>query len=316
MYQEKLLINKKLKHGILFELFQNRALYLMALPGIAFLLIFSYYPMLGIQIAFRDYNFQDGIWHSPFVGFKYFEIFFKSPYAGNLLFTTLYLNILFIVTGLVVSVSIAILLNEITNNLVRRVFQSSMFFPYFLSWVIISALVYSFLNDKFGALNMLLKSMGFSTVTWYNEPGLWRGILTVINTWQSFGYNVVIYLAAIVSINNELYESARIDGASKFDEIFRITLPQLFPTIVLMLLLALGKVFYGNFGMIYSIIGDNGILNKTTDIIDTYIFRAMRNNGDFSTGTAVGLFQSVCGFITVVVFNKLVKKYDDTMGLF
>ena len=132
MYHEKVLINKKLKHGILFELFQNRALYLMALPGIAFLLIFSYYPMLGIQIAFRDYNFQDGIWHSPFVGFKYFEIFFKSPFAGNLLFTTLYLNILFIVTGLIVSGTIAILLNEITNNLVRRVFQSSMFFTYFL----------------------------------------------------------------------------------------------------------------------------------------------------------------------------------------
>jgi ABC-type polysaccharide transport system permease subunit len=191
-----------------------------------------------------------------------------------------------------------------------------MFFPYFLSWVIISALVYSFLNDKFGALNMVLKSIGLQPVTWYNEPGLWRGILTVINTWQSFGYNVVIYLAAIVSINNELYESAKIDGASKFDEIFRITLPQITPTIVLMLLLALGRIFYGNFGMIYAIIGDNGVLNKTTDVIDTYIYRAMRSDGDFSTGTAIGLFQSVCGFITVMIFNKLAKKYDDSMGLF
>lgn len=316
MEGDKLLQRNNRKRGILFELHSNRALYLMALPGILFLLIFSYYPILGIQIAFRDYNFQDGIWNSHFVGFKYFEVFFKSPFAGNLLFTTLYLNILFITIGLIVAVAIAVLLNEISNNGLRRILQSTMFFPYFLSWVIVSALVYSFLNDKFGALNMFLQSVGADTVTWYNEPKLWKGILTVINTWQSFGYNVVIYLAAIVSINHELYESARIDGASKLDEIFKITIPQITPTIVIMLLLALGRIFYGNFGMIYSIIGENGILNKTTDVIDTYIFRAMRNNGDFSTGTAVGLFQSVCGFITVVIFNKLVKKYDDSMGLF
>ncbi|AUS98218.1 sugar ABC transporter permease [Clostridium thermosuccinogenes] len=316
MKGDRVLQLNRRRRGFLSELITNKALYLMAAPGILFLLVFSYYPMLGIQIAFRDYNFQDGIWHSPFVGFKYFKIFFKSPYADDLLFTTLYLNLLFIITGHVVAVSIAILLNEITNSKLRRIYQSAMFFPYFLSWVIISALVYSFLNDKFGALNMVLKSIGLQPVTWYNEPGLWRGILTVINTWQSFGYNVVIYLAAIVSINNELYESAKIDGASKFDEIFRITLPQITPTIVLMLLLALGRIFYGNFGMIYAIIGDNGVLNKTTDVIDTYIYRAMRSDGDFSTGTAIGLFQSVCGFITVMIFNKLAKKYDDSMGLF
>jgi putative aldouronate transport system permease protein len=304
------------RSSIIHELFSNRVLYFMALPGLLFFAIFSYYPLFGLQIAFRDFNVVDGMWHSPFVGMKFFQVFLKSPFAFEVTFNTLYLNLLFMVTGLLVSVTIAILLNEITNNLLKRFMQSAMFLPFFLSWVIISALVYSFLNDKYGALNQLLISFGFHGQTWYNKPGLWRGILTFINTWQSFGYSVVIYLAAIISIDAQMYEAAKIDGANKFDEIFRITIPQLIPTAVLITLLGLGKIFYGNFAMIYSIIGDNGMLLRSTDIIDTYVFRAMRVQGDYSTATAVGLIQSVLGFCVVIIMNKLAKKWDDSMGLF
>lgn len=309
-------MGKRRKSGVFFELWTNRTLYLMTLPGLLFLAIFSYYPMLGIQIAFKDYNVLDGIWGSPFAGLKWFEFFFKSIYAPEVTFNTLFLNVLFITSGLIVSVTIAILLNEITKNYLRRIFQSAMFFPYFLSWIIISALVYSLLNDKYGALNVFLKNMGLQPHAWYNMPELWRGILTVINTWQSFGYGVVIYLAVIVSIDREMYESARIDGANRFDEILRITLPHLIPTMVILTLLAIGRIFYGNFGMIYAIIGENGVLINKTDIIDTYVFRAMRSQGEFSMATAVGLFQSVLGFICVIIFNKLAKRYDDSMGLF
>lgn len=304
------------RRGFFSELRYNKALYLMTVPGLVFFLIFSYYPLCGLQIAFRDYNVIDGIWNSPFVGWKNFEFFIHSPFTLELIFNTLFLNILFIVSQLVVSVTISVLLNEVAGKTKRRLLQSSMFFPYFLSWIIVSALVYSILNDKYGALNSLLAGLGLKTTTWYNQPQLWRGILTVISTWQSFGYYVVIYLAAIVSIDREMYESANMDGANKWDEITKITLPQLVPTIVLLLLLALGRIFYGNFGMIYSIVGDNGVILKNTDIIDTYVFRAMRQQGQFSIPTAISLIQSIMGFILVVICNKLAKRYDESAGLF
>jgi putative aldouronate transport system permease protein len=307
---------KHKKRGIIFELVTNKVLYLMILPGLIFLAVFSYYPILGAQIAFKDYNVLDGIWKSPFVGFKWFEVFFKSNFAGEVTFNTLYLNFLFITTGTLLAITIAILLNEVVNSTLRRVFQSLMFFPYFLSWVTVSAIVYSFLNYG-GALNTILQKIGIEPHTWYNMPELWRGILTVINAWQSYGYAVVIYLAVIVSIDKEMYESAKIDGANKFHEIFKITIPHLIPTVVLLTLIAVGRIFYGNFAMIYSIIGDsNGMLIRKTDIIDTFVFRAMKLNGDFSMATAVGLYQSVLGFALVIICNKLVKRYDSSMGLF
>lgn len=305
------------RKGFFSELWENKVLYLMTLPGLIFLAIFSYYPMLGIQIAFKDYNFVDGIWGSPFVGLKWFETFFKSIFAKEVIFNTLYLNFLFITIGTIFAILIAIMLNELISNSLRRIFQSLMFFPYFLSWITISALVYSLLNDRYGALNSLLRNLGLETYTWYNMPDLWHGILTVINSWQSYGYYVVIYLAVIVSIDKEIYESAKIDGANRLQEIVKITIPHLIPTVILLTLIALGKIFYGNFQMIYSIIGEaNGLLTSKTDIIDTYVFRIMRQNGDFSTAAAVGLFQSILGFILVTISNKMVKKYDDTMGLF
>jgi len=309
-------IPKKRKHFFLYEMKRNWELYLMTIPAVVFLLVFSYYPMLGIQIAFKEYNIVDGMWKSPFVGLLYFKAFIKSRFFGQVTFNTLYLNFLFIVSMTVVSLTIALLLNEITSSKLKKIFQTAMFFPYFISMIIVSAIVYSLLNDKYGAINALLRSMGLQTHVWYNMPELWRGILTFINTWQGFGYTVIIYLAVIISMNPEIYEAARTEGASKLQEIFMITLPQLIPTIIIMTLLALGGIFKGNFGLIYTIVGDNGMLLSKTDVIDTYVFRLMRVDGSFSLATAIGFYQSILGFVVVLTFNKLSKLYDDSMGLF
>jgi len=308
--------SKKKKHGFFFEIKKNFALYSMTIPALLFLLVFSYYPMCGIQIAFKEYNIMDGMWKSPFVGLLYFKAFFESRFFTQVTINTLYLNLIFIVSMTVVSISIALLLNEVTNSKLKKTFQTAMFFPYFISMIIVSAIVYSLLNDKYGAINALLKHIGLQTHAWYNMPDLWRSILNIINTWQGFGYTVIIYLAVIVSMDPQLYEAARTEGASRLQEIFLITLPQLVPTIIIMTLLALGGIFKGNFGLIYTIVGDNGMLLGKTDVIDTYVFRLMRVDGSFSLATAVGLYQSVLGFVVVLVFNKLSKLYDDSMGLF
>jgi len=298
------------------ELYKNKILYGMTVPGIAFFLIFNYVPLYGLLLAFKSYNFQDGILGSPWVGLKNFEFYFNSIFAAQTTFNTLLLNGLFIGVGLVVQVSIAILLNEVKINTCRKWFQSAMFLPYFLSWIIVSAFVYNLLSDRYGILNSLLRSMDMATVAWYNKPEYWILILVIAYLWKHTGFYVVVYLAAIVGIDGELYEAAKIDGANRFQNIRYITLPSLMPTIVIMLLLSIGRIFYGDFQMIYALIGDNGILMPTTDVIDTYVYRAMRISGDFGMATAVGLYQSVLGFALVAGTNWLVRKYDKDMALY
>lgn len=304
------------KRSMLRELFKNRMLYMMTLPGIIFFLVFNYIPLYGLLIAFKSFNIQDGILGSPWNGFKNFEFYFKSIYAAQTTFNTLYLNFLFIVVGLIVQVSIAILLNEIGNAKWKKWFQSALFFPFFLSWIVVSALAYNLLSDKFGMLNGFLRTMDIATVAWYNEVDYWRLILVLAYLWKSTGFYVIIYLAAIVGIDSELYEAARIDGANRFKTIIHITLPGLVPTIVILLLLSIGRIFYGDFQMIYALVGDNGILYPVTDIIDTYVFRALRVQGEFGMATAVGLYQAVLGLILITVTNAIVKKYDKDIALY
>lgn len=304
------------RNGVLRELFTNRALYLMTLPAFAFLIIFNYVPLYGIQIAFRNFNVVDGITRSPFVGLRNFEFFFKSNFFFSTTFNTLYLNFLFIFFGMIMQVSTAILISEVISARLRKSFQTAMFFPYFISWVIITALVSALLSEKFGVLNRILASLDLQTVVWYNEPRIWPAILTIASVWKGLGYGVVIYLAKIVGIDTQIYESARIDGANKFQEIMRITLPMLTPTIVLLLLMAIGGIFRGDFGMIYSLVGDNGMLLSTTEIIDTYVYRAMRINAQYGMAAAVGLYQSVMGLILVLLSNYLIKRYDNDLAIF
>lgn len=304
------------KSSVLKELLKNRTLYLMTVPAFTFLIIFNYVPLYGIQIAFRNFNVVDGITRSPFIGLRNFEFFFRSNFFFSTTFNTLYLNFLFISFGLIMQVSTAILISEVISKRLRKTFQTAMFFPYFISWIIVTALVTSLLSEKFGVLNRLLVNLNMQTVVWYNEPKLWPAILTIANVWKSMGYGVVIYLAKITGIDMQIYESARTDGANKFKEIIHITLPMLKPTIVLLLLIALGGIFRGDFGMIYSLVGDNGMLLSTTEIIDTYVYRAMRINAQYGMAAAVGLYQSIMGLILVLLANWLTKRYDSELAIF
>lgn len=315
--------NKKMDYksripGPIAELLSNRQLYWMAIPGIIWFGIFSYYPLLWLQIAFKDYNIQDGAFGSPFLEdiFQNFEFYFTSMYFVRTTFNTLFLNALSILSVLVVAMGTALLLNELKNKLDKKIFQSALFLPYFLSTIIVASFVYTLLGEQFGTVNSMLNSMGLEPVAWYSIPQLWPLILTVVVVWQTAGYYTVIYLATISSIDSQLYEAAKIDGASRWKEIRHITIPHLMPTVWVLLLLSIGRIFAGNFQLIFSIVGTNGLLFPTTDVIDTYVFRGLTINGTYGESTAIGLYQSVMGFIVVLIVNKLAKRCDESYGLF
>jgi len=289
----------------------HRALYLMALPGILYFFVFCYLPMFGVIIAFKNYNFRDGILGSPWAGFDNFEFFFTSPDLFRVTYNTLFLNALFIVVGTAVAVGAAILLNEIRSKYGARIFQTLIFFPYFISWIVVALFLGTFLAYEKGIINRLLIDFGMERFDFMNSPAVWPAILVIVYLWKSTGYGVIIYLAAISGINPDYYEAARIDGASRLQQVMRILLPQLRPTILVLFILAVGRIFYGDFGMIYALVGDNGQLYSTTDVIDTYVFRSMRTLGDMGMTSAVGLYQSLMGMLMILITNWISKKLSD-----
>ena len=291
----------------------------LALPGILFFLVFSYSPMVGIVVAFKNFDISAGIWNSPWNGLQNFVFFFSSNDAARVLLNTLFLNTLFIIGTTLTSVWIAIFLNEIRLRTFKRVLQSSLLLPYFMSWVVISMMLQELLNGISGSpplFNQWLSLMGLHGIDWFLTPTVWPVILTLVKIWQGSGYLSIIYLAAITSIPEEVYEAARIDGSSSAQTAWRITFPLLIPTILILLLLSVGRIFYGDFGMIYAVIGDNGVLFPTTDVIDTYVFRALRQSGDLGMTAAIGLFQSVVGLVLVVLANWAARRYSPDTALF
>lgn len=298
------------------EIRKNSYLYLLTVPGMLFLIVFAYIPMTGHIIAFKDLNFEKGVFFSPWVGFDNFKFLFQNGEWISVTLNTLKLNSLFIIFGLGGAVIIALFLNEIKNILFKKLTQSLIFMPYFISWMVVSFMLYSIFNTSNGLFNMTLQSIGKEPISWYSEPKYWTVILTVMYMWKQAGYFSIIFLSAITGISAEYYESARIDGATHIQQIFHITLPLIRPTIIVLALLAIGRIFYGDFGMIYSIVGDNGTLFPTTDVIDTFSFRAMRKLGNFGMASSVVLYQAVLGMITVVIFNKIAKKFDEGSELF
>lgn len=294
----------------------NFNLTVMALPGILFFLVFSYLPMLGIIVAFKNFNFRDGLFFSPWIGLKNFEFFFTSMYAFRITFNTLFLNILFIITGTLMQVAFAVMLNEVKNKLFVKISNSIMFFPYFISWVIAGYFVYALLNMDNGLINSVLVSIGMQPVEWFNKPEYWPVILILANAWKITGYGCVIYLAGITGINIEYYEAAIVDGAGRFKQAIKITIPLLKPLIIMLTLLALGRIFYSDFGMFYNLTRNAGALFKTTDVMDTFVFRTLRVLGDFGMSSAAGLFQSIVGFILVIVSNLVVRKINSENALF
>ncbi|GAA4717547.1 ABC transporter permease subunit [Phytohabitans rumicis] len=285
---------------------------LLALPAVAFFVVFAYLPMAGLVVAFKEFNIADGVFGSPWNGLDNFRYFFSSGEASRILLNTLLLNTLFLAATLAAGITLALMLNEIRGRFFKRVAQSTIFFPYFVSPIVISIILQVLLagvGGSGGAVNDALGGLGLPTVSWYTEPGPWPWILTIVKVWQMGGYMSVIFLAAITAIPDEVYEAGMIDGASRAQMAWRITVPLLRPTAAVLLVLGVGRIFYGDFGTIYAIVGDNGTLFPTTDVIDTYVFRALRELGDFGTTAAVGLFQSVVGFVLVVTAVLIQRRY-------
>ncbi|TXK85033.1 sugar ABC transporter permease [Paenibacillus sp. N3.4] len=297
------------------EITRNRQLYVLAVPGIIFLAIFSYIPMLGHLIAFQRFQPVKGLWGSQWVGFDNFKFFFGGHDWVRVTFNTLYLNLLFLIFGIGMAIVLAIIVNEVRSTLIKKLSQSFIFLPYFISWLVVSLMMLAFMSTE-GLVNNLLKSFGMDGVNWYQSVHLWPFLLTLVYIWKFSGYYSIIFLAAIVGISNEYYESAKIDGATRFQQILHITIPSIRSVIVVLMLLGVGRIFFGDFGMIYGIIGDNSILYPITDVIDTYSFRALRQLGNFGMSSAVVFYQSMMGLITILIFNRIAKKIDSDSSLF
>jgi len=315
------IIKPSVNKGFLYELKNNWQLFVMLIPGVIILIINNYIPMFGIVIAFKRYRFHgsfiNSIIQSEWNGFKNFEFFFKTPYAFQITRNTILYNLAFILLGLVIPVAFAIMLNEITNKRTSKVYQSVMFLPYFLSWIIVSYLAYSFFSIENGFLNRtILASLGMEPVKWYFEPKYWPFIIMFFQLWKYTGYNTVIYLASISGIDNEYYEAAEIDGASKWHQIWYITIPLLRSLMIIMTLLAVGRIFNADFGLFYHVPRNSGQLYPVTDVIDTYVYRALRNTNNISMAAAAGTYQAVVGCITVFTANFIVRKIDRDKALF
>ncbi len=304
------------KNNFLRNLNTHKWLWLMALPGIAVVFVFNYLPMFGLILAFKDYKPRDGILGSKWVGFENFKYLFSTSDAWHITYNTLFLNALFIITGTVGGIFIALLINEVGKKWLIKFYQSAMFLPYFISWVIVSYFVYSLLSYEMGMVNHHLVNFGIQPVQWYQEPKLWPAILTIVNLWKGVGYGSVIYLAGIMGIDGELYEAATIDGASKLQQVRKITLPLLSPLIITLTLMSIGRIFFADFGLFYNVTLDNGALYSTTNVIDTYVFRALKYSGDVGMASAAGFYQAFVGFLLVLASNLFVKKINPERALF
>ncbi|MEC0258115.1 ABC transporter permease [Paenibacillus lautus] len=292
-------------------------LYLLMLPGIAYLIINNYAPMFGIFIAFKNINFSAGIFESDWIGFKNFEYLFKTTDAFIITRNTILYNAAFIVIGTVLSIAVAILLNEIRVKVLSRFYQSVIVLPHLISFVVVGYLVYAALSLETGFMNKtILPLFGIESISWYTEPKYWPVILTVVQLWKSVGFSCIIFLASIISIDPEYYEAARLDGASKWRQIQSITIPLITPVIVMLTLLSIGRMFYSDFGLFYQVPMNSGMLNDTTNVIDTYVYRSLMIMGDIGMASAAGVYQSIVGFVLVLSANYIVRKFNRENALF
>lgn len=294
----------------------NRTLLLMCLPAVVFFIVFNYCPLPGVYIAFTNYNFRDGIFASPFVGLKNFEFLIKSGQLWVLTRNTILYNLVFILFGNVLQITLAVMLNEIHNRWFKKVSQTIMFLPYFISAVLIGAIMFNILNYDTGALNTLIRQTGGNPVKIYSMAGVWPFVIVFCQMWQQSGYGSVVYFASICGIDSCIVEAAEVDGATSWQRIRYIILPSLKPTFIILLLFALGGIMKGNFGLFWNLVGNNSQLFATTDIIETAVYRMMMSQNNFSTSSAVGLYQSIFGFALVMFSNWLVKRIDPDYALF
>ena len=295
---------------------ENLQLLTLALPTIILLLIFNYWPMFGIVLAFKDYKVPKGIWGSPWAVFKNFEFFLESQDAFRVIRNTLGLNFMFIVAGIFFGVLFALIMFEVKRRRHVKIYQTVSIIPSFISWVAVGYIVYALLDPTKGLVNQMLVSLGREPIAWYSEPKYWPVILLITKTWQGVGLGSIIYYAALMGVDQELFEAADIDGAGKLQKTWYISIPQIVPIIIIMAILDIGKIFRADFGLFYNVTRDVGALYPTTDVIDTYVFRALMQQGNIGMSSAVGLIQSVVCFITLVTTNLIVKKISPENSLF
>ncbi len=306
-----------MKNSMLAELWKNRSYYLMAVPGLAVLIAISYLPFPGMILAFKNFNPMDGIYGSPWAGFENFKFFLDNGDFLRITFNTLWINFNNILWGTILAVVFALMLNEMKNRSMKKLFQSIMFIPYFFSFAIVGKIVLLLFSNDNGLVNELIQAFNGTANQWYTDPAPWVKIIVSTNIWKNVGYTVIIYLAVITGIDEEMLEAASLDGATRLQKIRYILIPNLIPTIIILTLMSIGRIFFGDFALIYAIIENNGLLFDTTDVIDTYIYRSMiSGGGEYGMMTAVGLCQSVVGFIVVLGSNWLAKKYDKDSALF
>ena len=304
------------KHGFLYELKKNKVLFLMAMPSVLLTFFLAYLPMSGLVLAFKNYRYDRGIFGSDWNGFDNFAYLFQSGTGWLITKNTILYNLLNLFVSQLLAVIVAIVISEMMGRIYKRIVQSVIFLPYFISWVIVSYMLQGILGTDTGLINNMIVAGGGSRINFYSTPSYWYPILLLLNIWKNTGYNTIVYLAAITGIDEGLYEAAYIDGATRFKRIIYITIPLLTPTICIMTLMSVGRIFYGDFGMLYAIIRDNSSLMPIAEVIDTYVYRTFKNTGDPSLSMAIGLYQSIVGFILVFMANWIVRKKFPEGALF
>lgn len=312
---------KTKKKSLLKEVWRYKALLLMVLPGAIWMIFFFYIPVLANVVAFKQFQFSpDGflssLINSPWVGFKNFEFLFQSGAAFLITRNTVLYNLGFITLNLIISVTFAIIMSELRNKKLVKVYQTMSLLPYFLSWVVIGYFVYAFLAVDKGLINEWITGHGGTAVQWYSDPRFWPFIILFIGTWKGIGYNSIIYFATVMGIDPTFYEAAMVDGATKWQQIKNITIPQLAPLITIMTILAAGRIFSADFGLFYNIPQNSGALYNVTQVLDTYIFNGLKATGDISTSTAAALYQSTVGFIFLMITNWIARRVDNDSALF
>lgn len=298
------------------EVKKNKALFIMVTPAVILVLVFAYLPMGGLILAFKNYRYDLGVFGSKWNGLDNFAYMFQSGTGWLITRNTFLYNLLNLFTSQLLAIIIAVFITEINKKVFKKIAQSVIFLPYFISWVIVGVFVYNIFNYETGALNNILTSFGVEKINAYSKPGLWPWIICIFNSWKWCGYNSIIYIAAITSVDMEIYEASSIDGANIFQRIRHITISCIKPTVITMLLLQVGRILRGDFEMFYQIVGNNGQLYNATDVIDTYVFRSLLQNSNIGMTTAASFYQSVLCFVIIVIVNAVVKRVDEDYALF
>lgn len=295
----------------------------MVAPSAIWLLLLRYLPMGGIILAFKNYKiypkdptFLNNLVHSKWVGLDNFKFLFTTGDSWVMIRNTLAYNIVFIILGVIIPVAFAIMMSELSKKFVAKTYQTLMFFPYFLSWVVVSYFLNAFIDAQYGLIPMAQRAAGETAVSWYTTPGPWPYIIVFANLWKNVGYSTVLYLAAITGIDQTQYEAAAIDGASKWQQILHVTLPNLRTMIAILFILNVGKIFNADFGLFWNVPMQNGALFSVTQVVDTYIYRVLMNTGNIGQSTAAGLLQNIVGFVCIIGANAVVRKIDSDSTLF